>query len=524
MQTNRRNLLKGLAVAPAVIMTFNPIAALAQSAGSGVLRVAAGKPAGDLNPHEYKGLWAVQDLIFEPLVRYEHGGTFSPALASSWQLEDGGKLLRFKLRENVKFHDGTPWDAEAMVWNLDKWLGKERTAWMNATRHFASRQIVDDYTVEIAFKEPVIGLLNEFSFVRPSRFLSPKSVDASGNYQKPVGTGPWVEESAANEGSTFVRFEEYWGDKPSFERLDVKVLPDSRGRMAAIRAGDIDITGGDFLAPIKATEAVSLRAARVPVVVEQGTSTIVLALNPDRNAALKDLKVRQAINIGFDRQAISKVLYQGLAEPAGNLFPETVPHSGKRFPVPVRDVEAARRLLDEAGWIGDGIRSKDGKELRVEVVVSEEALVGSRSVAEVMQAQLGEIGIGISIRTVDHASRHSDIPARHFDMAPFITFGAPYEPFGTIIGLLLSSYENGVDGKLIVDPEHMDPLVNAAAAASEENVGEATQAIYDFIHKEVACMPLFYVPAIWAHSERVKGFKAPSTEYDLPFKGVALNN
>lgn len=522
MHTNRRTILKGMAGIAAIIAT-NPISALAQDGAGGVLRVAAAKPAGDLNPHAFKGLWAAQDLIFEPLLRYEHGGTFSPALATEWQVEDGGKLLRFKLRENVKFHDGAPWNAEAMIWNLDRWIGQGRNGWMNASRLFDGHKIIDDYTVEITFKEQVLGLLNEFSYVRPSRFLSPKSVDAEGNYQKPVGTGAWTEEQATNEGSVFERFEDYWGDKPGYEHIEFKVLPDSRSRMAAIRAGDIDITGGEFVAPIKATEAVTLQAAGVPVVVEQGTSTIVAGLNPDRNPALKDLKVRQAINIGFDRQAISQVLYKGLAKPAGNIFPETVPLAGKRFPAPERDADAARKLLDEAGWTGDGIREKDGKPLSIEVVVSEEQLAGSRSLAEVMQAQLGEIGIDIKIRSVDHASRHSDIPARHFDIALFTTFGAPYEPFGTIIGLLLSTYDNGVDGKLVIDPDHLDPLVNAAASASDDTVEQATQAIYDYMHQQVSCMPLFYIPAIWAHTDRVTGFKVPSTEYDLPYQGVALN-
>ncbi|WP_376743269.1 ABC transporter substrate-binding protein [Ensifer canadensis] len=523
MQTDRRTILKGIAGIAAIIAT-NPITALAQEGAGGVLRVAAAKPAGDLNPHAFKGLWAVQDLIFEPLLRYEHGGTFSPALASEWQVEDDGKMLRFKLRQNVKFHDGTPWNAEAMIWNLDRWIGKESTGWMNASRLFASHKVIDDYTVEITFKEPVLGLLNEFSYVRPSRFLSPKSVDAAGNYQKPIGTGAWMEKQATNEGSVFERFDDYWGEKPGYQHLELKVLPDSRGRMAAIRAGDIDITGGEFLAPIKATEAVTLQAAGVPVVVEEGTSTIVAGLNPDRNPALKDLKVRQAINMGFDRQAISQVLYKGLAKPAGNIFPETVPLSGNRFPAPPRDADAARKLLDEAGWTGDGIREKDGQKLSIEVVVSEEQLAGSRSLAEVMQAQLGEIGIDIKIRSVDHASRHSDIPARHFDIALFTTFGAPYEPFGTIIGLLLSTYDNGVDGKLVIDPEHLDPLVHAAASASDDTVEQATQAIYDYLHKQISCMPLFYIPSIWAHTDRVTGFNVPSTEYDLPYQGVALNS
>jgi nickel transport system substrate-binding protein len=520
MQANRRTVLMGMAGLPAFLSGFTPLSVRAQDGGT--LRVAAGKAAGDLNPHKYNGLWSVQDLIFEPLVRYGQGGKFEPALASSWKLSEDGKTIRFDLRKGVTFQDGTPWDAAAMTWNLDRWISTGKNDWMNAARLFASYNVIDDHTVEILFKEPVLGLLNEFSYVRPSRFLSPKAVDGNGDYQKPVGTGPWVQESAGDDGSVFSRFEGYWGDKPAYGHLEIKVLPDSRSRMAALRAGDIDLTGGDFLAPIKSTEAATLKDAGVPVVVEQGSATIVAGFNPQRNAALADRSVREAINIGFDRQTISQVLYKDLAQPAGSLFPESVPLSGTRFPVPVRDIEKAKKLLEDAGWVGEGIRQKDGKPLQIELVVSEEQLAGSRSLGEILQSQLGEAGIGITIRSVDHASRHSDIPARNFDMALFITFGAPYDPFGTIIGLLLSTYDNGVDGKLVVNPEHLDPLVLAVKTASEANFAEVTQAVYDWLHDETAFLPLFYNPTIWAHTDRVKGFSSPPTEYDLPYEGVSL--
>ena len=522
MQVNRRTILMGMAGLPAFMSGLAPLSLHAQDGGT--LRVAAGKAAGDLNPQKYNGLWSVQDMMFEPLVRYGAGGKFEPALATAWQQAEDGKSIRFDLRKDVTFQDGTPWDARSMTWNLDRWISKEDYFWLNVARLFSSYNVIDDHTVELKFKEPVIGLLNELSYVRPTRFLSPKAVDANGNYQKPIGTGPWIEESAGNDGSVFTRFDGYWGEKPTFSRLEVKVLPDSRGRMAALRAGDIDITGGDFLAPIKATEAATLTEAGVAVVVEQGTTAIVAGFNPQRNAALADRKVREAINIGFDRDAICKVLYKGLAQPAGNLFPDSVPLSGTRFPAPVRDIEKAKALLVEAGWTGDGIRQKDGKPLQIELVVSEEQLAGSRSLGEIMQAQLGEAGIGVTIRSVDHASRHSDIPARNYDMALFSTFGAPYEPFGTIFGLLLSTYDNGVDGKLVVDPEHLDPLVLAVQKASEPDAPAAYQAIYDWMHQETAFMPLFYNPAIWAHTERVKGFKAPSTEYDMPYEGLTLES
>ncbi len=522
MTFNRRSFLQTALVAGSSL-GFPHLAGTAHSAETDVIRFAIGKPAGDLNPHVYNGLWGAQDLMFEPLIGYGRNGQLVPALATSWELKNDGKLLHLKLREGVTFQDGDPWNAEALKWNLERWIHIEDHGWMNHVRLFDGLNIIDEHTVEMKFKEAPLSLLYELTYTRPVRYLSPKSVTADGKYQSPVGTGPWVQVAASDSGSDFERFDGYWGEKPAFKRLELKVLPDSRGRMAALRAGEIDVTGGDFFAAITAPEAETLKNAGMVVEVSSGIAML-LGFNPDRAPALADKKVRKAISIGFDRGAIAKVLYRGLAEPAGSMFPPSVPLSGRQFPVDARDVAAAKALLEEAGWKGDGIREKDGAPLSLELVVSEEQIAGSRSMAEVMQAQLLEIGVDLKIRSVDHASRHSDIPARKYDMALFLTFGAPYEPFGTMVGYLVSTYDNGVDGKLVVNPEHLDPLMRAAMSSDEAHVSEALQAVFDWLNAETAFAPVLYTPSIWAHGPRIGGFHAPVTEYDTPYEGLHVEH
>lgn len=523
MTMRRRTFLTGLTglVGAAAASTLFQQAVAAETDGE-TLRVAISTAPGDLDPHKFKGLYAVQDMVFEPLVTYSYDGKIEPGLAAAWSLEEDGKLLRLTLREGVTFHDGAPFDAAAAKWNLARWMGLPDNNWMNCSRLFVEATVIDDHHIDISFKEPVLGLLQELAYVRPGRFLSPQSVAADGSYQSPIGTGPWVQVSTDNTGSLFERFEGYWGDKPKISKIQLKVLPDSRGRMAALRAGDIDLMGGTFVSPITAIEAQTLQQAGIDVVVEPGSTTMIMAFNPDRAPALKDANVRKAIDIGIDRAAISKVLYRGLAATSANLFAEAVPLSGKRYEIPVLDVEGAKALLDQAGWVGSPVRQKDGVPLALEIVVSEEQIPGSRSVAEVMQAELQEIGIELTIRSVDHASRHSDIPERKFDLAFFQTYGAPYEPFATIVGLFLSTYDNGVDGKLFVDAEHLDPLVVATMSATDTNMEANVQKVYDWLHDNTAIAPLLYVPGIWAHSKRVEGFKGPATEYDMPYENISL--
>jgi nickel transport system substrate-binding protein len=519
---NRRDALKGLAATG--LISFLPAAIRrARAAAGDVVRFAIAKPAGDLNPHVYQGLWGVQDLMFEPLITYGKNGKLEPGLATAWQLSEDGRLLRLELRKGVVFQDGAPWNAEAMQWNLERWIHLEDHGWINHVRLYDGLNIIDEHTVEMKFKERPLSLLYELTYTRPTRYLSPKSVAADGSYQAPVGTGPWKQVSADNAGSSFEAFDGYWGEKPKFQKLELKVLPDSRSRMAALRAGEIDVTGGDFFAPITAPEAKTLMDAGIKVDVSSGIAML-MAFNPDRAPALADKKVRKAISLGFDRNAIAQVLYKGLAVPAGSMFPPSVPLSGKQFPADVRDVAAAKALLDQAGWKGDGIREKDGKKLSIELVVSEEQIAGSRSMAEVMQAQLSEIGIELAIRSVDHASRHSDIPARKYDLAFFLTFGAPYEPFGTMIGYLDSTYDNGVDGKVVVDPTNLDPLMKKAASSNEAEVQAALQDVFDWLHENTAFAPMLYTPSIWAHTDRIDGFSPPATEYDTPFEGLHVEH
>ena len=118
-------------------------------AGEKVFRLPMSKPAGNLNPIAYKGLWVVQDMVFEGLVKYTRGGVLEPVLAKSWKLSNQGKTITFKLRENVFFTDGTPWNAEVMTWNLDRWIDERPGSWLQLHQQFDRFEIVDPMTVSI---------------------------------------------------------------------------------------------------------------------------------------------------------------------------------------------------------------------------------------------------------------------------------------------------------------------------------------------------------------------------------------
>jgi nickel transport system substrate-binding protein len=189
--------------------------------------------------------------------------------------------------------------------------------------------------------------------------------------------------------------------------------------------------------------------------------------------------------------------------------------------VPDRNLAKAKELLNAAGWTGSGTLSKGGQPLKIDLVMSEDAVPGSRALSEILQKQFGQAGIELTLRNVDHAVRHGEIPQMKYDLALFITNGAPYDPFNTLVQMFLSTLPPGTDGKIYTDTS-FDPLILAAMGAAEKDRPTAFQAAYDWLHDNWAMAPIYHKTRIWAHGDRVKQFVIPATEYEMPLEGLRL--
>ena len=357
--------------------------------------------------------------------------------------------------------------------------------------------------------------------MRPVRFLSPKAADADGKQTAPIGTGPWIVESYASDKTVLVRNDAYWGEKPSFARMELLVVPDELARANGLRAGDLDVIGGDWVAPLSPRRASALKTDGMTVVAEPGTATTILGYSP-KSPMMQDKAVRDAIFIGVDRAAIAAVLFEGYADPTVNIFPTTVPTAGTRVEVPVRDVAAAQAALTTGGWAGDASGfTKDGAPLLIDFLVSDESFPGSRRIAEMIQGQLMEIGIQCNISSVDNATMHDRRPKFEYDLTFFATYGAPYDPHGSLGASFVTAADTGPDGKIYISDE-LDKVVLTALDAGGDAREPAMQAVYDWISANTAACPLVVSQRIWAVNPRVKGFGLPVTDYDLPFKGITL--
>lgn len=517
LSVHRRQFLAGSA--GLAFLSMLPRASIA--ANHETLKVAIAGETGDLDLLQNVSTLSSYTVVFDGLIHYGPGGTLQPGLATAWKVADDGKSISFDLREGVTFSDGTPFDAAAAEWNLKRWMGVADFSWIGIADAYDSIVIDASNKITVKLKRPVPAGLLELTIVRPVRFLSPKAVDATGKQAKPIGTGPWIVESYDSAQTVLVRNDKYWGEKPTFSRLELKVVPDELARANALRSGDLDVIGGDWVASLSPRRARALEADGMKVVADPGTATTLLGFSP-KSPMMQDKAVRDAIYTGIDREAIAKVLYEGYADPTANVFPTTVPTAGKRNAIPKRDLVAARKFLTDGGWKAEGQGfSKEGKPLMIDFLVSEESFPGSRRIAEMIQAQLAEVGFQVKMSLVDNATMHQRRPAFEYDLTFFATYGAPYDPHGSLGASFVTVVDTGPDGKIYIAPE-LDGVVLKALETSDDAREAAMQSIYDWLAANTAVCPLVVSQRLWAYNPRIENFSLPTTDYDIPFKGLTI--
>ena len=197
------------------------------------------------------------DYVVETLVSVDDEGTVGPRLAETFETSEDGLTVTLGLREGVTFHDGTPFDAEAVKFNLERILSPDLTVPLGAPyKVISSVTAVDETTVEVALSRPSPGFLSALS-VTTSAMISPQSVTAEGNandnYQNPVGTGPYTFESyTAGESVTVQKYADYWGEEPHYDTVNFRIVPEAATRESLLLAGQVDMI---ILPPVSDLEA-----------------------------------------------------------------------------------------------------------------------------------------------------------------------------------------------------------------------------------------------------------------------------
>lgn len=301
-----------------VLRTLSLLAVVAALAlgSAGLARdvvVAIGSDITTLDPHMTTDTESasIRLHIYEGLVHTGVSGVPQPQLATSWEVSDDGLVYTFELRQGVRFHDGTPFNAEAVKINFDRLTAPDRsTSAQDYMTMLASTEVLGEYRVALHLDQPFGPFLNHLG-VHAGNILSPSAIAVAGADDVgdlPIGTGPFKFVSRVRgESIVLERFDDYWGgDRTSIDRLVYRVVPEASSRIAMLEAGEADII-------LRVTPEERDRLAQDPgisVTTVQTARTMYLALNT-RSGPFADVDVRRAANYAVDKQAIIDYILGG---------------------------------------------------------------------------------------------------------------------------------------------------------------------------------------------------------------------
>ncbi|MDN4648118.1 ABC transporter substrate-binding protein [Curtobacterium sp. PsM8] len=465
----------------------------------------------------------------EELVGLDDGKP-TPELATKWSTSDDGKTLTFTLRDDVTFTDGTPFDAAAVVANIEH---VQDPATASSTGYLALQSIAkatatDDRTVTLSLSRPDAALLESFS--QPWVGMeSPKALQRkqATNCESPVGTGPFrVTDWKHGDRVTLTKNADYTPlggstTKPRLDGLTWRFLPDSTSRYAALQSGQVDVI--DNAQPDQLTAASSKTAIRDLDAPRPGASNR-LELNSG-HGVFQDESVRKAFIAAAEIDPGLKSLFLGTAKRSYSVLSSVEPTSYSDKALFGYDPSEAERLLDAAGWKenGDGVREKDGKPLTVTFPVStNQSVPAERSLFQQIQASEAKVGISVKLEELDLSSWYAALAKNQYDVV-----SAPYTKVGPdVLRILYDSASitpapSGYFANLAqLDDPALDRLLERAAqtADSAERADLVEQAQQTILESRTV-LPLYDQQNHFLYRSAVHGIS--TTSVSTPWFGTA---
>jgi peptide/nickel transport system substrate-binding protein len=422
-----------------------------------------------------------------------------PQLATDWSWSDDGLTLTMNLREDASFHDGTPFNAEAVKANIDRSQNLPESRRKSEVKSIAGVEVTGPYQVTFTLKAPDATLLAQFAD-RSGMMLSPAATAAAAAGAdlgaNPVCSGPFkFVERVAQDRIVLEKFADYWNkDAIHFDKVTFLPIPDTTVRLANLRSGDLDM-----LERLAATDVASVKSdsgLQYAEAVSLGYQGITVNLNNGArgdNPFGNDPKIRQAFSLSLDRDAINQVVFEGVFAPGNQPFPPTSPWYDKDYPVPARDLDKAKALLKEAGY----------DSLDVEVQVANNPV--QTQLMQVVQAMAAEAGFNVKLKSMEFASLLADQSAGNYQ-ASQVGWSGRVDPDGNIHQFM--TCKGGINDSKYCNPD-VDKLLDEARRSTDNAVRKAKyDAARDILIQDMPIIYLYHQTWIWALSDKMEGFTA----------------
>jgi len=421
-----------------------------------------------------------------------------PQLALSHETSADGKTVTIKLRPGVKFHDGEALDAEAAKFSIERHLtmtGSFRKPEIGVIDHV---EVVDPLTFRIILKTPYSPLIAQLTD-RAGMMLAPKAAKEAGDKfgLHPVCAGPYkFVERVQQDRIVVEKFQDYWNkDNVHIDRIVYQPIVDATVRLANLKSGGLDIAERLLATDVKDVRADS--KLRLATALSLGYVGITLNMGDNPQAKATPLgtsaKVRQALDLALDRDAINQVVFNGEFVPGNQWVNPEHPYFQKGFPVPKRDLAKAKALMKEAGVTAP---------FTVDFMVTKGA--EPQAVAEVVQAMARDIGIDLKIRVTEFATSLKQAEAFEYQ-AFLIGWSGRTDPDGNLYVFAICKGPQNVAG--ICNPD-VDRLLNEARSVSDV---AARKAVYEkltgILLDQDPILYLYHVRILVGLNKRVDGYK-----------------
>ncbi len=491
MPMSRRAFLPGMALTGAALIAARPFPAFA--AENNTIVVSQGSDVLTLDPMLDTSPIGVNVFrnVFDALTRIEADGSVTPLLAVSWSASEDTKTWEFTIRTNAKFHDGQPITADDIVWNYKRLLGEMKSPVRSYISKLTSVEVSAPNTVRFVLSEPFAPFDRQVSLISIISKRAFEEIGAAKFALAPIGSGPfkvvrWVKDDRVELAAV----NDYWAGAPKIKTLIFKPVPSETTRAAALSSGELDVV------PILPPALIASLGNRRGLRIERVASNKVVYVGFDvKNPLLSDVRIRQAVDLAIDRNALSSRLLRGLGKPSGQVVaPVTFGYATDIEPSPF-DPARAKQLVAASGYKGD----------KIGLQYPNNNLAFGEEVAQAIANFLGRVGINVELQGMEYSAFFPLWANRKLNSLHLFAYGPSIMDADLIIGSLYDS-----SGRVYWTDPKVDQLAKQQRSERDKDTRRALIGEILKLSKEaVPYAPLYNEIHAYGVQDRIKWMPRP---------------